>query len=144
MIVPGIVDSFIFDMAQGVHQPNDAYMMALYVSAADLSPTTELYTPKGEVTGAKGYTPGGTRLTGRVAKRLGPITVITFADPTWPHSSIAARGALIYNKSRNNRALVVLDFGQDVRGTNGTFFVVMPAVDSPDAIIQLGVEAVLK
>jgi hypothetical protein len=44
----------------------------------------------------------------------------------WPGSTIRARGALVYNFSRDNRAVAVLDFGAEVASTNDKFTVTLP------------------
>jgi len=46
-----------------------------------------------------------------------------------------ARGALIYNASKGNKAIAVLDFGADKTASN-TFVVQMPANTPNDALIR--------
>ena len=50
---------------------------------------------------------------------------------------ITARGALIYNSSASNKAVAVLDFGEDKTATDGDFTVVMPAAGASTAIIRI-------
>lgn len=138
MIVPGLTDSFVFEILQGIHQASDVYRLALYNEAANLDPTTEVYTTDGEVIGSKGYTPGGQNLKGYVVKKFGSISIMSFDNPVWQQATISARGALIYNVSKHNRAVVVLDFGVNIVGTNGQFLVTLPPATAEDAIIQVG------
>jgi hypothetical protein len=48
-------------------------------------------------------------------------------DPEWPDATITARGALIYNATQGNKAVGVLDFGQDISSFNPPFTVELPA-----------------
>jgi hypothetical protein len=44
---------------------------------------------------------------------------------------------LIYNSSKADRAIAVLDFGGDKTSTSGDFTVVFPAADASNAIIRI-------
>lgn len=120
------------DLANGVHQPNDAYMMALYVEDAGLNAFTNTYTPEKEVRG-RGYVTGGKLLTGRKVELNGTRVEITWDNVRWANSTIRARCALIYNKSRGNRAMTILDLGEEGWSKNGNFDVLLP-----DAVIWFG------
>lgn len=121
MIAAGTCVSYLVECMDGVHQADDVYMAALYTSSADIGPETTRYTTAAEVTGP-GYTAGGIVLTGRTVTLLadGSGARLNFADPQW-NGSITARGLLIYNKSKANRAVMVGDFGKDVTSTNAPF-----------------------
>jgi hypothetical protein len=114
------------DLWDGVHQPGDTYMAALFTSAVTLDATYATYSPTGEAAG-QGYVAGGLVLSGRVTGQTGTVGWITFTNPTWPNSTITARALVIYNLSRANRVLVILDFGQDSSNTNGNFSPQLPA-----------------
>ncbi len=102
----------------GLHQPGDVYKIALYLITAAIDKTTTAYTASGEASGT-GYTAGGMVLTGRVTGLSGDTAYLTFADPTFTAVTLTnVRGALIYNASRANRALAVLDFGADLSPVN--------------------------
>jgi len=118
-------DSFKADLANGVHQPGDTYKIALYTSAATLNKSTTAYSATNEVVGS-GYTGGGKVLANRTSGTSGDIAYLDWDDPTWAMSTLTARGCLIYNASRSNKALAVFDFGSDVVSTNGTFTVQLP------------------
>ena len=122
--------------AAGVHRAGDVYKCALYTSAATLSNATTVYTATGEVVGA-GYVAGGAILSGLATALDGDTAYLDFTDPTWPASTITARGALIYNSSKGNKAVGVLDFGQDISSTNGLFTVALPAPDAAHASVRL-------
>lgn len=111
--------------------------MALYAPGASLSVNTKTYTTQGEVPttlpdGPSGYTAGGIALTGRqVALLSGGGASLDFADPTWPNATISARGALIYNFTKGNRAVLILDLGKTFNSTNGSFAVTRANPDEP-------------
>jgi VCBS repeat-containing protein len=62
---------------------------------------------------------------------------LDFADISFTSATITARGALIYNSSKSNRAVAVLDFGADKISTTGTFTVQFPAADASNAIVRI-------
>lgn len=125
------------DFLMGVHQPGDVYMLALYSANADLNAATEVYTTRGEVKG-KGYTAGGKKLSGYVCETEGSSAFLTWTDAVrWRPATITARGALVYNASRENKALAVLDFGEEFRSTNGLWELEMPPANMSAAILRL-------
>lgn len=138
-ITQGICNSFKKELLDGIHNFNtggDTFKIALYTSAASIGPTTTQYTAGGEVSGA-GYVAGGTTLTGQVTAISGSTAYIDFADASWPGSTLTARGALIYNSTDANRAVMVLDFGSDKVSVSRTFTVLFPSADATNAIIRL-------
>jgi hypothetical protein len=112
------------------------FKIALYSSSANLDATTTAYTATGEVVGT-GYTAGGATLTNISPSSSGTVAYADFADVSWAAASFTARGALIYNSSAENRAVMVLDFGLDRTVTAGTFSVTFPTADSNNAIIRI-------
>ena len=69
----------------------------------------------------------------------GTTAILDFTtDPSWANATITARGALIYNSSKTNKAVMVLDFGADKSNSEGTFTVRMPTPDAVSALIRLG------
>jgi hypothetical protein len=121
------------DLLQGVHQPGDAYMLALYSSNATLNAFTETYMKEAEVKG-KGYIAGGKPLIGYHACIEGTRAELCWdKEVRWANSTIRARHALIYNKSKGNRAMTVLDLGEEASSTNGNWDIVLP-----DAVIWIG------
>jgi hypothetical protein len=115
----------------------DVIKIALYTSAATLGASTTAYTTSNEVVGT-GYTAGGNTLTGATISLDGTTGICTFSNTSWTTSSITARGALIYNSTKTNKAIAVLDFGADKTSTSGTFTINFPAATAGSAIIQVG------
>lgn len=127
--------SFKAECYQGIHDLlNDTIKMALYDSTADLSTATAVYSPTGEITGT-GYVAGGNVMTGATVGSSGSIAYVNFDNVVWSPAAFTARGALIYNASKANRAIAVLDFGADKTATT-TFTVAMPANTSTSALIR--------
>jgi len=126
-IITAVCNSYKQEILEGVHASGDTYKIALYTSSATLGATTTAYSVTNEVSGA-GYDAGGINLSGFASGLSNGTAYITFADATWSSATISARGCLIYNSSKSNKAVAVFDFGGDIVSTNGTF-----TVDLPDA-----------
>lgn len=135
-IVSAICASFKTELAAGTHVlATDTIKVALYTSSATLDSTTTVYTTTNEVVGT-GYSAGGVTLTGNAVTTSGTKTLIDFADASWPGSSFTARGALLYNSSKSNKAIAVLDFGSDKNASGGTLRITWPVPDADNAIIR--------
>jgi hypothetical protein len=129
--------SFKQQILLGEHDlDTDVIKIALYTSAATLSAATTAYTTSDEVVGT-GYTAGGNTLAGATVSLTGTTAFVDFSDTTWTTATITARGALIYNSSKSNKAVAVLDFGSDKTSTAGSFTVQFPANDSSSAIVRI-------
>jgi hypothetical protein len=131
--VPTSVGAELF---AGTHTAADTYKIALYTSAATLGESTTVYTTTNEVVGT-GYTAGGATLVGYTPGTAGTEAWIDWTtDPTWASSTITARGAMIYNSSKSNKVLAILDFGADITSTASTFTVTLPATGAGTAVIR--------
>ena len=64
-------------------------------------------------------------------------TVPSNYDLTFSSSTITARGALIYNDSVSDKAVLVLDFGSDKSSSSGDFTITFPTADASSAIIRI-------
>ena len=132
-----MVSSFKQQILLGEHDlDTDVLKVALYTSAATLGASTTAYTTSNEVVGA-GYVAGGNTLTGATVTLDGTTAVVDFNDVSWAASTITARGALIYNSSKSNKAIAVLDFGADKVSSVGTFTISFPAATAGSAVIQI-------
>jgi hypothetical protein len=136
-ITQGMCSSFKQELLQSIQNfTTDTFKIALYVSTATLDSTTTVYTSSNEVV-ATGYTAGGQILTGTSITLSGTTAYISFNNVTWSSSSITARGALIYNSSKANRSVAVLDFGADKTSTGGNFIIQFPTNTASTAIIRI-------
>ena len=126
--------SFKVELYQGVHNLlTDQLYMALYTANASLDASTTAYTATGEVV-ASGYSAGGVLLTGVTVNSSGYTAYVSFNNPSWA-STLTARGALIYNASKGNKSITILDFGADKTSTR-VFSVQLPANTADSAIIR--------
>ena len=133
-----IPTSFKAEILQGIHDSADTYKIALYTSASTLDETATAYTTTNEVSGV-GYTSGGQTLSGFSVTTSGTTAILDFTtDPSWENATITARGALIYNASKANKAVMVLDFGSDKSNSEGTFTIRLPLPDATNGLIRQG------
>ena len=114
----------------------DTLKIALYTSLANLGPDTTEYSVTNEVSGT-GYTAGGLILSNVTVSQGEGIAYVDFDNPTWPASSFTTRGALIYNSSKANKAMFVLDFGLNQTTVNENFVLDLPANNPTFALIKL-------
>ena len=140
-IVQAPCTSFKQELAQGVHNfsavGGDAFKLALYTSAATLGATTTVYTTTGEASGT-GYSAGGIALTNVGVATSGVIAYLSFVSPAvFTGVTLTCRGALIYNSSKSNKAVCVLDFGDDISALGQNLNVTFPPVNLTSAIIRI-------
>ena len=132
MITQTVTNSFQAQLLEGVHDFNtDTFKIALYLATANLDANTTVYVTGGETSGT-GYTAGGNVMTGI---SVNAAAFVNFANVLWNPAAFTARGALIYNSTKGNKAVAVLDFGSDKTATN-TFLVQMPANTATSALIR--------
>jgi hypothetical protein len=132
-IVQTQTTSFKTELYQAIHNfTTDTFKIALYTASADLNEATTAYSTSNEVTGT-GYAAGGIALTGVTLGTDGYTAYVNFANAVFG-ASVTARCALIYNSSKANRSVVVLDFGSDKTSTN--FTITMPATSATAALIR--------
>jgi hypothetical protein len=129
--------SFKRQLLLGEHDlDTDVLKIALYTSAAILGPDTTVYTTVGETSGT-GYTAGGITLTNVTVSSGNGIAYVDFDNPSWAGASFTARGALIYNSSKSNKSMFVLDFGTNQTANNENFVLDLPANNPTFALIKL-------
>lgn len=142
-IQQGLTNSFKQDMLQaGQDIITDTLYMALYTAFSDIGPETTVYTATNELPTGDGYTAGGVVMTGVTisTQTTGPnagTVYVNFADVSWPGANFIARGALIYNTTRSNASVAVLDFGSDKTFSSTSNTVTMPANTATTALIRL-------
>jgi hypothetical protein len=128
-----VTNSFKEQLLLGVHDfSTDVIKIALYTSAATIDNTTTAYSATNEVSGT-GYVAGGKTLTATVTPD-GIYSILDFADISWTSASFTCRGALIYNSSKANKSIFILDFGTDKTVSSGTLTIQFPTANSNTAI----------
>lgn len=125
-ITTAICNSYKQEILEGVHASTDTYKIALFTDSATLGASTTAYASTNEVANGNGYTTGGETLANFTSGLSGSTSYITFDDPSWTSATITARGCLIYNSSKSNKAVAAFDFGSNISSTNGTFTVNLP------------------
>ena len=139
-ITQAMCTSFKTELLTGTHNftnsSGNTFKLALYTSSASLGAGTTAYSTSNEVSGT-GYTAGGSALTNVTPSADGTTAITDFADLTFSSSTITARGALIYNDSVSDKAVLVLDFGADKASSSGDFTIQFPAAAAATAIIRI-------
>ena len=135
MIVQGQTTSFKEELYEAIHDfTTDTFKIALYTANATLNQNTTAYTAVDEISGT-GYTATGQELQNATVSSASGVAYISFDNISWTSASFIVRGALIYNSSKSNASVAVLDFGSD-KVTNSTFTITFPANTSTSAIIR--------
>jgi hypothetical protein len=128
--------SFKAELYQAIHNLlTDTLKVALYTGNATLNESTTVYSTANEITGT-GYTAGGITLTAVTVNSSGYTAYVSFNNPIWTSASFTTRAALIYNSSKSNRSIAVLDFGADKTVSNNTFTITLPTNNASDALIR--------
>ena len=134
-IVQTQTTSFKKELYQGIHDLTvDTLKIALYTANADLNEATTAYSTDNEITGT-GYVAGGKIITGVTIDSSGFTAYVSFDNVVWNPAAFTARCALIYNSSKANRSIAVLDFGSDKTATN-TFTITLPTNNASNALIR--------
>lgn len=134
--VQTLTTSFKQDVLLGVHNlATDTLKIALFTADANLNADTTAYSATNEAAGA-GYTAGGNTLTGVAVLTSGTTAYVSFDNSSWTGASFTVRGALIYNASKSNKAIAVLDFGSNKTASPTAFTVQMPAATATSALIR--------
>jgi hypothetical protein len=136
MITQTATTSFKSDILTGGQDlTTDTIKLALYTGDANLTADTAAYTTTNEVVGT-GYTAGGKTCTNVTVNTLNGVAYVSFDNLTWTSSAFTCRGALIYNASKSNKSIAVLNFGSD-KTCSSTFTVTLPANTYTSAIIRV-------
>jgi hypothetical protein len=137
-IYQGLTTSFKVDILEGKQNlASDTLKMALYTAYASLDQDTTAYTSGNEISGT-GYVAGGKTLS-NVTINSGSNTVyVSFSNVAWNPAQFTTRGALIYNATKSNASIAVLDFGADkIQTGNNTFTVILPPDTESSALIRI-------
>ena len=141
-ITQAMCTSFKKELLEGVHNFKNSggstFKLALFTSSATLGASTTAYATTNEVSSSgTNYTAGGNSLTRVDPSTSGTTALTDFADLTFSTATITANGALIYNSSASDKAVIVLAFGGDKTSTAGDFTIQFPTADASNAIIRI-------
>ena len=139
-ITQAMCTSFKKELLEGTHNFKNSggstFKLALFTSSATLGASTTAYATSNEATGTN-YTAGGSALTRVDPSTSGTTALTDFADLTFSTATVTANGALIYNSSASDKAVIVLAFGGDKTSTAGDFTIQFPTADASNAIIRI-------
>lgn len=136
-IIQCIPTSCKAELLQGIHALDaDELRIALYGQDADIGPSTTAYTTTGEVSGT-GYTAGGEELENQMIYQSNGSAWVTWDNPSWPSASFYASGAMIYNATKSNAAVMILNFGTSRLFSSASNTVTFPVSGSDTALMRL-------
>jgi hypothetical protein len=144
-ITQAFCTSMKVQLLQGVHNLTNGantIKLALFRATASIVGTfgaaTTNYSDMGadEASGTN-YVAGGSALTNVTPTSSGTTALADFNDLVFSNVTLTTRGALLYNSSATNKALIVLDFGADKTATAGDMTIIFPTADASNAIIRL-------
>ena len=141
MIAQTLTTSFKVQLLTATHDftpsTGDTFKIALYLSTADLGADTTVYTATGEITDT-GYTAGGITLTTITPTSSGSTAYVSFSTATFTGLvSTSVAGALIYNSTKSNKSVAVLNFGSMKTSTVASPLVItFPTAAATTAIIR--------
>jgi VCBS repeat-containing protein len=147
-----ICTSFKAELMTATHDftltTGDSFKLALFTSSATLGAATAAYTAPADPaadptsthevsTTGTNYSSGGQALTNITPDFTGTTAFVGFQNETFSNVSLTAEGALIYNDDKSDKAVMVLDFGEDKTATTCDFTVQFPTTDATTAIIRI-------
>jgi hypothetical protein len=142
-ITTAMCNSFKQELLGGVHDlDTDTIKIALIKNTpsgtygAATTNYSNVTVASDEATGTN-YTTGGNTLGSPVISLSGSTAIVDFADTTWASATVSADGCIIYNASKSNAAIAVIDFGGTKTSTNGDFTIQLPTADASNAIIRI-------
>lgn len=141
-ITSAVCTSFKQELGTGTHDlENDTLKVALLKASptgdygADTTNYSEVTTASDEATGT-GYTAGGATLV-TSASTDGTSRLFDWADVQWLASTISADGAIVYNSSKSNKAIMVIDFGSTKSSSNSKFEILWPTPVAATAALRI-------
>ncbi len=140
MIAQTLTTSFKQQLLTATHDftpsTGDAFKIALYLPTASIGADTTVYTSDGEVSGTN-YSAGGVALTTTTPASSGTTAYVSFDAVTFTNLTVLnIAGALIYNSTKGNKSVAVLNFGASKSMSSQNFVVTFPTAAATTAIIR--------
>lgn len=142
-ITTAMCTSFKSELLGGTHDLDTDVLKLALIKATPTGTYDATTTNYSDVTGnsdeASGtnYTAGGQNLDGATIATSGTTAFLDFTDEVFANVTVSADGCIIYNSSKANRAVAVIDFGGTVAATAGDLTIEFPAADASNAIIRI-------
>lgn len=140
-----ICNSYKQEVMDGIHLAADVYKILLLKNGATGTydqNTTNVGTPgtgapstsnvgTDEVAATGGYASGGVTLANRTTGLSSNTAYVDWDDAVWAAATISSIGAIIYNSTRSNKAVMVINFADSgsvpVVSTGAAFTVTIPS-----------------
>lgn len=142
-ITTAMCASFKQELLGGIHDlDTDILKMALIQATptgtygASTTNYSDVTGDSDEATGTN-YTAGGQTLDGATISLDGTTAIVDFTDEVFTNVTVSTSGCIIYNSSKANRAVCVIDFGGTVSATAGDLTIQFPTADATSAIIRI-------
>jgi hypothetical protein len=142
-ITTAMCTSFKQELLGGVHDLDTDNLKLALIKVSPAGTYSAATTNYSDVTGnsdeASGtnYTAGGQTLDGATISVDGTTALVDFTDEVFSDVTISTIGCIIYNSSKSNRAIAVIDFGGTVSATAGDLTIQFPAADASNAVIRI-------
>jgi hypothetical protein len=142
-ITTAMCASFKQELLGGTHDLDTDILKLALIKATPTgtygASTTNYSTVTGNSDEASGtnYTTGGQTLDGATISLSGTTAIVDFTDEVFSNVTVSADGCIIYNSSKANRAICVIDFGGTVSATAGDLTIQLPTADASNAIIRI-------
>lgn len=142
-ITTAMCTSFKSELLGGTHDLDTDVLKLALIKASPAGTYGAATTNYSDVTGntdeASGtnYTTGGQQLDGATISTDGTTAIVDFTDEVFANVTLSADGCIIYNTSKANRAIAVIDFGGTVSATAGDLTIEFPAADASNAVIRI-------
>ena len=142
-ITTALCNTFKQELLGGIHDLDTDVIKLALIKATPTGSYGAATTNYTDVTGnsdeasGTGYTAGGQALDSATITLSGSTAFVDFADEVIVTATVSADGCIIYNSSKANRAIAVIDFGGTKTSTNGDFTIQFPTADASNAIIRI-------
>jgi hypothetical protein len=142
-ITTALCNTFKQELLGGIHDLDTDTIKLALIKASPTGSYGASTTNYSNVTGntdeavGTGYVAGGQALDSATITLSGSTAFVDFADEVIVTATVSADGCILYNASKGNRAIAVIDFGGTKTSTNGDFTIQFPAASATTAIIRI-------
>lgn len=142
-ITTALCNTFKQELLGGIHDLDTDTIKLALIKATPTGSYGAATTNYTDITGnsdeasGTGYVAGGQALDSATITLSGSTAFVDFADEVIVTATVSADGCIIYNSSKANRAIAVIDFGGTKTSTNGDFTIQFPTADASNAIIRI-------
>ena len=142
-ITTALCNTFKQELLGGIHDLDTDTIKLALIKASPTGTYSAATTNYSNVTGnsdeaiGTGYVAGGQALDSATITLSGSTAFVDFADEVIVTATVSSDGCILYNASKGNRAIAVIDFGGTKTSTNGDFTIQFPTADASNAIVRI-------